>query len=107
MKGAWSTNRNAALLSKAMRDSRAGLLSPHQAGFDGAASTRGGLGAECCAMIGRYSNGMIFSLRAETTTRLGGANQAPPSRVNCQSYYGKQLPSWPTSAVIIESSSSA
>ena len=58
MKGAWSTSRKAALLNKAMRDSRAGLLSPHQAGFDGAASTRGGLGAECCAM--RISRDELF-----------------------------------------------
>jgi hypothetical protein len=36
------------------------LVTAHQAGFDGDTKTRGGLGAEFCAMTGRYSKGMLF-----------------------------------------------
>jgi len=92
-----STSRMPRCSTKAMRDSQRGLLSPHQAASTGAANTRGGLGAEFCAMIGRYSNGMIFYPvpRLPTATPRRPI-KAPPPRVNYQSHYGKQFPSWPT-----------
>jgi len=58
MKGSWFASRNAALLSRATRDSLIGFLSEHHVGFDGDANSRGGLGAEFCAMMGRYARGM-------------------------------------------------
>jgi hypothetical protein len=55
-------SRSAALLSNAARDRPTGLVTGHQAGFDGIASTRGGLGAVFCAMIGKYSKAMELPL---------------------------------------------
>jgi hypothetical protein len=58
MNGSWCAKRSAALLNSATRDALRGLLIGHQAGFDGDTSTRGGLGAEFCAMTGRYWKGI-------------------------------------------------
>jgi len=36
-----------------------GFVAGHQANFDGFTNTRGGFGAEFCAIIGRYSKAMV------------------------------------------------
>lgn len=58
-KGIWFASLNAALLSNAMRDRLTDFTAGCQAGFVGDAKTRGGFGAEFCAMTGRYSKGTL------------------------------------------------
>jgi pyridoxal phosphate enzyme (YggS family) len=63
MKGSWCARRNAALVSSATRAWLTGFSIAHHAVFDGATSWRGGLGAEFCAITGRYSKAiLVFSV---------------------------------------------
>jgi hypothetical protein len=57
---------------------------------------RGDLGAEFCAMMGRYSKGMRYVARVQTLLlhRRAPFNPVKAPRVNYPCQYGKQFPSW-------------
>jgi hypothetical protein len=68
-------SRKAALVKSATRDWFTGFFTAHHDGFDGETKTRGGLGADDCAIIGRYSRA-INQLSFAGEISLRGRNKS-------------------------------